>query len=105
MSNRHRRRASSVLPEDRPSRKAEHRRLRRNVNQALHVAALADDTDGLVLDLPHHTHGYRDDHDSPSTHREAAPRRTVRHWKQPFWKRRTNARRARAADWARPGAA
>jgi hypothetical protein len=105
MSSRHRRRESSVLPEDRPTRKAEHRRVRRNVHQALHVASLADDTDDLVLDLPHPTPGYRDDHEAPAPHREAAPARVLRHWKQPFWKRRSLERRHRAAAWSNPGAA
>ncbi|MCB1011436.1 MAG: hypothetical protein KDB15_07200 [Microthrixaceae bacterium] len=98
MSNRHRNRqsgATSALPEDRERRKAEHRRVRRGVHQALHVAALDEDHDDLVLDLPHPTHGYTDEHDSPVPHEVALPRRRLRHWKQAFWKRRNNERRRR----------
>ncbi|MFM7508096.1 MAG: hypothetical protein ACKO5A_00920 [Actinomycetota bacterium] len=105
MSSRHRHRESSVLPEDRPTRKAEHRRVRRNVNQALHVAALAEDTDDLVLDLPHHTHGYREDHDAPLSHDVEASPAVLRHWKLRFWKRRSLQRRRRAVATVRPESA
>ena len=57
MSTRHRARQSgpsSALQEEREQRKAEHRRVRRTVNQSLHVAVLEEDLDGLVLqDLCH----------------------------------------------------
>ncbi len=102
MSTRHRQRrngATSVLPEDRARRKAEHRRLRRGVNQALHQTTLGDDPEALVLDLPHPTHGYHEDHERPASHAEPAPPRRVRHWKQPFWKRRAADRRRRAMAW------
>jgi hypothetical protein len=101
MSTRHRHRRSgptSALPEERERRKAEHRRVRRTVNQRLHVASLADDHDGLVLELPHATHGYTDEHDAPDSSADA-PRKRVRHWKQPFWKRRTLERKRRAQAW------
>ncbi len=102
MSTRHRQRrsgATSVLPEDRTIRKAEHRKVRRGVNQALHLTALGDDPDDLVLELPHPTHGYTEVHEVPASHAEAAPPRRVRHWKQAFWKRRSTDRRRRAAAW------
>lgn len=103
MSTRHRahRRSgpTSALPEERERRKAEHRRVRRTVNQALHVAALDDDHDGLVLELPHPTHGYTDEHEAPDPRAATRPRRRVRHWKQTFWKRRTLERRRRAQAW------
>ena len=99
MSNRHRTRrsgATSALQEERELRKAEHRRVRRTVNQDLHVAMLEGDHDALVLEVPHATHGYTDEHDSPDSHAVQRPRNRVRHWKQTFWKRRTNMRRQRA---------
>ena len=98
MSNRHRSKqtgATSVLPEDRETRKAEHRRLRRQVNQALHMASLEDDHDGLVLELPHPTHGYVDVRDEPASRDAEKPRRRLRHWKQSFWKRRNIERHRR----------
>lgn len=96
MSNRHRSRQAgptSALSEERERRKAEHRRLRRTVHEALHIASLDDDHDGLILELPHPTHGYTSEHDQPEPHAVGRPRRRVRHWKQTFWKRRTNERR------------
>ena len=99
MSTRHRARQagpSSALPEERDRRKAEHRKVRRTVNQSLHLAALEDDHDGLVLETPHATHGYTDEHEPAIPHSTSDPRRRVRHWKQSFWKRRTLERRRRA---------
>ncbi|MCP4436278.1 MAG: hypothetical protein GY812_12395 [Actinomycetia bacterium] len=98
MSNRHRTRqagATSALQEDRENRKAEHRRVRRTVNQALHMASLNDDHDGLVLELPHATHGYTEVYDEPGSREAPKPRKRLRHWKQSFWKRRNNERRRR----------
>lgn len=99
MSNRHRTRrsgATSALQEERDLRKAEHRRVRRTVNQSLHVAMLEGEHDDLVLEVPHATHGYTEEHEAPPTHEEQQPRNRVKHWKQTFWKRRTNTRRRRA---------
>ena len=99
MSNRHRTRrsgATSALQEERELRKAEHRRVRRTVNQSLHVAIFDGDHDALVLEIPHATHGYTEEHDLPESHAVQRPQRRVRHWKQTFWKRRTNVRRRRA---------
>ena len=99
MSTRHRARQSgpsSALHEEREQRKAEHRRVRRTVNQSLHVATLEEDLDGLVLESPHPTHGYTDEH-APATPRAAAdPQRRIKHWKQSFWKRRSLERQRRA---------
>jgi hypothetical protein len=102
MSTRHRARQSgpsSALPEERERRKAEHRKVRRTVNQSLHLAALDDDHDDLVLDTPHPTHGYTDEHEPPAPHAMGDPTRRLRHWKQSFWKRRTLARRRKALAW------
>lgn len=99
MSTRHRARQagpSSALQEERERRKAEHRKVRRTVNQSLHLAALEDDHDGLVLATPHPTHGYTDEHAPPLPHSMADPGKRVRHWKQTFWKRRTVERRRKA---------
>jgi hypothetical protein len=99
MSTRHRARQtgpSSALQEEREQRKAEHRRVRRTVNQSLHVAVLEEDHDGLVLELPHPTHGYTDEHEPALPHAAADPRRRMKHWKQSFWKRRTLERRRKA---------
>ncbi len=73
-----------------------HRKVRRTVNQSLHLAALEDDHDGLVLATPHPTHGYTDEHAPPLPHSMADPGKRVRHWKQTFWKRRTVERRRKA---------
>ena len=99
MSNRHRTRrsgATSALQEERDLRKAEHRRVRRMVNQNLHMAVLDEDHDALVLEVPHATHGYTEEHEAPQSHAVLAPRNRVKHWKQTFWKRRNNERRRRA---------
>lgn len=101
MSNRHRTRrsgATSALQEERDSRKAEHRRVRRTVNQELHVALVDGEYDDLVPEVPHATHGYTDEHDAPESHEVQQPRRRLRHWKQPFWKRRKLDRRRKAAQ-------
>lgn len=104
MSTRHRHRRTgmtSALAEERERRKAEHRRVRRTVNQRLHVASLeeSDEHDGLVLEFPHPTHGYTDEFETPDPKAAERPRKRVRHWKQPFWKRRTLERRRRAEAW------
>ncbi len=99
MSTRHRARQSgptSALSEERDRRKAEHRKVRRTVNQSLHLAVLEDDHDDLVLEAPHPTHGYTDEHDPPLPRSAGDPRNRVRHWKQAFWKRRTLERRRKA---------
>lgn len=102
MSTRHRAQQTgptSALPEDREIRKAEHRKVRRNVNQSLHLASLEEDHDGLVLEVPHPTHGYTSEHEAPTPHATGDPQNRVKHWKQSFWKRRTLARRRKALAW------
>ena len=66
------------------------------MNQNLHVAMLEGDHDALVLEVPHATHGYTDEHDSPDSHAVQRPRNRVRPGKQAVWRRRTNMRRQRA---------
>jgi len=71
--------------------------VRRTVNQSLHLATVGDqDPEDLVLETPHPTHGYTDEHEPPVPHAMSDPRRRVRHWKQTFWKRRTLNRRRKA---------
>jgi hypothetical protein len=69
-----------------PERRVEHHRERQATRSALNVSDLED-----VLDPPsvHNTA-------APGLSRpvEAKPRR-FRHWKQPFWKRRSTGRRTR----------
>ena len=71
-----------------PERRAHARRERQRVNVRLReLAAVNGDGDepGLAWRVERH-HEFRD---------EPIGRRRVRHWKQPFWKRRTNSRRER----------
>lgn len=98
MSTRHRVKQagpSSALQEERDERKASHRKLRRSVNQSLHLATMQEDLEDLVLDLPRPTHGYTDEHEPAATKASSAPKRRLRHWKQPFWKRRNLERQRR----------
>lgn len=99
MSSRHRVKQagpSSALQEEREQRKASHRKVRRSVNQSLHLATMQDDLDDLILDQPRPTHGYTDEHEPAQPRATSDPKRRLRHWKQPFWKRRTLERRRRA---------
>jgi hypothetical protein len=70
-------------------RRAHARRERQRVNIRLReLAAVNGDGDEPGLGWrPERHHEVRD---------EPVGRRRVRHWKQPFWKRRTNSRRERA---------
>lgn len=67
MSQRHQKSQTSVIPEAREDRKREHRRLRQKVRQDLHVAVEEGDVEEVVLDRPHPTHGYREDHEMPTS--------------------------------------
>ena len=99
MSTRHRARQtgpSSALQEERDQRKAEHRKVRRTVNQSLHLATLETDHDGLASTGPHPTHGYTDEHEPPVPHAMSDPSKRLKHGKQSFWKRRTLERRRKA---------
>lgn len=98
MGARHRQRKAdqaAVATEARELRKAHHRAQRHSVHQTLHEAAV-EDLDDVVLPVPKSTRGRlepaeRDDVKTSS--------RTFKPWKEPFWKRRRNARRARAEAW------
>ena len=82
MGDQHRTAAKPAKPE----RRVEHHRQRQATRAALNVSDLED-----VLDPPgvHNT-------PVPSVPRPMpAKRRRFRHWKQPFWKRRSTRRRAR----------
>lgn len=96
MSKRHQKAQGSIVPEPREQRKIEHRKVRHAAKQALHVAtAEGVDPDSLIVPDPHATHGYRDEREAPVSHAIADPERRVRHWKQPFWKRRKLERKRR----------
>lgn len=99
MSNRHRssKQASPGAAHPAPSkeeRKAENRRVRHRTNELLAHADL-EVGEEIVPPRPHHT---RVDMD-PSERAEPPikAKREYRHWKQKFWKRRTNMRAAKAA--------
>ena len=68
-----------------PERRVEHHRERQATRAALNVSDLED-----VLDPPsvHNTA-------TPGLPGPTAKPRRFRHWKQPFWKRRSNGRRTR----------
>lgn len=94
MGARHRQRKADQAPfatEARELRKAHHRAQRHAVHQTLHEAAV-DELDDVVLPEPKATRGRID-----PAEREVAPSggRTFKPWKQPFWKRRANERRAK----------
>ncbi|MCB1256882.1 MAG: hypothetical protein KDB26_07250 [Microthrixaceae bacterium] len=103
MSTRHRVKQAgptSALQEERDERKASHRKVRRSVNQSLHLATMQEELDDLVLDLPRPTHGYTDEHEPTQPRSASDPKRRLRHWKQPFWKRRNLERRRRNQEEA-----
>jgi len=89
MSRRHRPEAGEGLA--REERQAHAKRERQRINAALRGMT----TDGEVDDP---TASWRQErhHDARSAEPGAPGSRRVRHWKRPFWKRRTNARKARA---------
>ena len=94
MGARHRQRKAdqaAVATESRELRKAQHRAQRHAVNQRLHEVDV-DELDDVVLPEPKATRTRID----PAERDEAAsPSTTFKPWKQPFWKRRRNNRRAR----------
>ncbi len=99
MGARHRQRKAdqpAVATESRELRKAHHRAERHEVHQTLHEATMLGDLDDVVLPEGKPTRmriepADRDEVKSPS--------RSFKPWKQPFWKRRGNARRARVQQW------
>ena len=86
MSKRHREsRVQAKVPKE--ARRLDHRRDRHTAKAVL----LTADPEGVVLPAPRHLAG-----DEAPKAVEAAPgRRRFRHWKAPFWKRRTTARHQR----------
>ena len=100
MGARHRQRKAgqpAVATEARELRKAHHRAQRHSVHQTLHEAAVDGDLDDVVLPVPKATRGRLDPADRDEEVRST--RSTFKPWKQPFWKRRRNARRARMEAW------
>ena len=80
----------------RKERKQEHRRIRHKAKQAMHEAIHdGDDVDALIVPEPHHTHPEDENKVEPKSHATDDPRRRVKHWKQPFWKRRKQFRKER----------
>ena len=96
MGARHRQRKADqagFATESRDLRKAHHRAQRHAVHQTLHENAV-DELDNVVLPVPKATRARvepaeRDEPPAPQS-------RTFKPWKQPFWKRRGNDRRAKA---------
>lgn len=89
MSQRHRLasiEAGVLTPLTKEERRRERRRERHEARAAL---IAADDPDGIVLPEVPHT-AVR-----ATEARTTDPRRQLRHWKQPFWKRRTASRHAK----------
>lgn len=84
MSNRHQAISHGLSKTD---RRVEHHRERQAMRAALDVADLED-----VLDPPsvHHVPESVTSEDLPRS--VVTQRRRLRHWKQPFWKRRTEVR-------------
>lgn len=107
MSNRHRssREAAPSAAHPAPSkeeRRAENRRARHRTHELLAHADLEAGED-LVPPRPHHTRVDIDPSERAASGSGATRRREYRHWKQKFWKRRTNERMARARLAAEPG--
>lgn len=99
MGARHRQRKADQAPiatESRELRKAQHRAQRHHVHQALHETDI-DELEGVVLPEPKATRGRLDPADRDEV--KVTEGRTFKPWKQPFWKRRRNERRARAEAW------
>lgn len=80
MSARHRQSQAgspSIAKADKEDRRLDHRKERHAARKALTVS----DPDEIVMPVLHHAAG----HSAP----EAASKKPFRHWKQPFWKRRS----------------
>lgn len=89
MSRRHRDGKDDILLH-KDDRLAEHRRKRRVTRQVLW-------SEGTEAVLPHQGHDHLHAHRSEEPPAAEITRHPVRHWKQPFWKRRTAQRRMKAA--------
>lgn len=95
MGARHRQRKAGqagFATESRELRKAHHRAQRHAVHQTLHEADV-EELDNVVLPEPKATRGRVEPADRDE--REVTSR-SFKPWKQPFWKRRVNDRRAKA---------
>jgi hypothetical protein len=82
MSDRHQTAGRAAKAE----RRVKHHRQRQALREALHVCNLED-----LLDPPSVQNTAKPGRPEPVT----ARRRRLRHWKQPFWKRRSQGRRDR----------
>jgi hypothetical protein len=96
MSGRHRktRFGSEKFGTSKAERSEVNRKARHRANTELHLASTVDDHDDLVFTEPRNS-GQRL-HAEGETAAVATSPRKVRHWKQPFWKRRKNETRRRA---------
>ena len=86
MSKRHRESRVQAKP-PKEARRQDHRRERHTAKAAL----LAADPESVVLPAPRHLAG----EEAPKVVDSTPGRRRFRHWKAPFWKRRTTARHQR----------
>lgn len=101
MSNRHRssKQAAPGAAHPAPSkdqRKAQNRRARHRTHEILAHADL-EAGEEIVPPRPHHTRVDVDPNERAETNGHSPGGREYRHWKQKFWKRRTNIRAQKAA--------
>jgi hypothetical protein len=88
--------AHRVAP-SRAERTGSNRRARHSTAAELRSVRKGADPEDLADTLPVHTAARYVPDEEPAP---VAPSRRARHWKMPFWKRRSNDRRARAAAMA-----
>ena len=103
MGARHRQRKAdqaAIATETRDLRKAHHRAQRHAVHQTLHVAAIEGELDDVVLPVQKATRARIEPADRDDV-RSTGP--SFKPWKQPFWKRRQNNRRAKALAYRSDG--
>lgn len=98
MSNRHRSSKEATLgaahlPPPKEERKAANRRARHRTHELL---AHADLELGEEIVAPRPVHTRMDAERGDGSPAAGRPKREYRHWKQKFWKRRTNVRAQRA---------
>ena len=92
MGARHRgQRKDRKVPPSREMRRVEHRKVRHQASMQLHAAVQGADPDELVVVEEVRRHAYDEAIDEPT---EVRPKR-LRHWKTPFWKRRSSLRAER----------
>jgi hypothetical protein len=75
-------------------RQVEHRKVRHQATLQLREAAYGADPENLVVAQDVRRHGYGEVAERPAPR---AGSRQIKHWKTPFWKRRTS---LRAQRWA-----